>query len=182
MKSACIFLGMLPVACGLSMPAFGSPAIAVSPASITASSGNCAGYPANQTVSITNSGSGTLATPTPSATYGNGATSWLNMWVTGSSAPYTLNLQFQGLCGLSAGTYTATVSVANSGASNTPVSLPVTLTIGTPTISLSPISLSFSGTAGGSNPAAQNITVSNSGSSSLASPATTINYSQGSGC
>ncbi len=182
-KSTRIFLHLLPVVLALSVPTLGAQTIAVSPTSIAANSGNCTNYPANQTVTISNSGDGTLATPTiGTVTYSSGATGWLNLWITGSSAPYTLTVEFQGLCGLASGTYTATIPISSSGASNSPVSIPVTLTIGSsPTISLSPTSLSFNATAGGSNPAAQSITVSNTGGGTLASPTTTIGYGSGSG-
>ncbi len=185
-KSRRVFLHLFPVVLALSMPALGAQTIAVSPTSIAANSGNCANYPANQTVTISNSGSGTLATPTiGTVTYGSGATGWLNLWITGSSAPYTLTVEFQGLCGLSNGTYTATIPISSSGASNSPVSIPVTLTIGSgssPTISLSPTSLTANSGNCTNYPANQTVTISNSGSGALATPTIgTVTYNQGSG-
>ena len=167
----------------LTVASSGSPTISLSPTSLSGNISSTCGSIPNSTVTISNSGGGTLATPTFTTTYGSGASGWLNPSVSGSSAPYTLTVAWQNLC-LSDGTYTATIAIASSGAANTPVDLPVTLTVGSsssPTISLSPSSLSFSATVGGSNPAAQDVTVSNSGSGTLASPTTSITYGSGSG-
>jgi hypothetical protein len=101
----------------------------------------------------------------------------------GSSAPYTLVTQ-PATGSLAAGTYNATVSVASSGATNTPQTYTVAFTVNpvsSPTISLSPTSLSFSATVGGGNPSSQNVTVSNSGGGTLAVPTTSITYHSGSG-
>jgi hypothetical protein len=59
--------------------------------------------------------------------YGSGS-GWLTATVTGSAAPYTVTVQ-PSLSGLAAGSYTATVSVASAGASNTPRTASVTLTV-----------------------------------------------------
>jgi uncharacterized membrane protein len=162
----------------------GSPTISLSPSGLTANmSGTCSGNPATQDVTISNAGGGTLSTPTFQTSYSQGS-GWLNPSITGSSAPYTMQVEFQNTCGLALGTYKATIAVSSSGATNSPVNLPVTLQVGSsssPTISLSPNSLSFSGTVGGSNPAAQDVTVSNSGGGTLASPTTSITYGSGSG-
>jgi hypothetical protein len=164
--------------------AFGSPTISLSPTSITANTaGNCAGNPAAQNVTVSNSGNGTLAKPTFQTSYSEGS-GWLNPVVSGSSAPYTLQVNFQNTCSLANGTYNATIQISSSGASNSPVNLPVTLTVGpvsSPAISLSPTSLTFNGEVGGSNPSAQDVSVSNSGGGTLASPTTSITYGTGSG-
>ncbi len=168
----------------LTVAASGSPAISLSPSGVNANmSGACSGNPATQDVTISNAGGGTLATPAFQTSYSQGS-GWLNPSISGSSAPYTLQVVFQNTCGLALGTYNATIQISSSGATNSPVNLPVTLQVGSessPTISLSPNSLSFSGTVGGSNPASQNVTVSNSGGGTLASPTTSITYGSGSG-
>ena len=157
-----------------------TPTISLSPTSLTFSATAGGSNPSSQNVTVSNSGGGTLATPTTQINYGSGS-GWLSVQVQGSSAPFTLANQ-PSISGLAAGTYTATVSVASSGATNTPQTYSVTLTVAAvPTISLSPTSLTFSATAGGSNPASQNLTVSNSGGGTLATPTTQINYGSGSG-
>jgi hypothetical protein len=103
-----------------------TPAIHLSTAALTFSSG-VGGAPAPQQVTITNSGAGTLATPTATVSYGSG-TGWLSASVTGASAPYTVTVA-PSVGGLVQGTYTATVSTASAGASNTPQAVAVTLTL-----------------------------------------------------
>ena len=163
-------------------PTSGSPTISLSPTSLSFSATAGGGNPSAQNVTVSNSGGGTLASPTTSTTYHSGS-GWLTVNCSGSSAPYTCSNQ-PATGSLAAGTYTATVNVSSSGASNSPQSYTVSFTVNpasSPAISLSPTSLSFSATQGGGNPSAQNVTVSNSGGGTLASPTTQINYSQGSG-
>ncbi len=160
----------------------GSPTISLSPTSLSFSATAGGGNPSAQNVTVSNSGGGTLAVPTTSITYGSGS-GWLTVTESGSSAPYTLVTQ-PATGSLAAGTYNATVSVASSGATNTPQTYTVAFTVNaaqSPTISLSPTSLSFSATVGGGNPSAQNVTVSNSGGGTLAVPTTSITYGSGSG-
>jgi hypothetical protein len=158
-----------------------SPAIALSPTSLNFSATVGGGNPSAQNVTVSNSGGGTLASPTTSINYSQGS-GWLSVNCTGSSAPYTCATQ-PATGSLAAGTYNATVSVASSGATNTPQTYTVAFTVNAapPAISLSPTSLSFSATQGGGNPSAQNVTVSNSGGGTLAVPTTSITYHSGSG-
>jgi hypothetical protein len=159
----------------------GSPTIALSPTSLNFSATVGGGNPSAQNVTVSNSGGGTLASPTTSINYSQGS-GWLSVNCTGSSAPYTCATQ-PATGSLAAGTYNATVSVASSGATNTPQTYTVAFTVNAapPAISLSPTSLSFSATQGGGNPSAQNVTVSNSGGGTLAVPTTSITYHSGSG-
>ncbi len=160
----------------------GSPTISLSPTSLSFSATAGGGNPASKNVTVSNSGGGTLAVPTTSISYSQGS-GWLTVTESGSSAPYTLVTQ-PATGSLAAGTYNATVSVASSGATNTPQTYTVAFTVNpvsSPTISLSPTSLSFSATVGGGNPSAQNVTVSNSGGGTLAVPTTSITYGSGSG-
>jgi hypothetical protein len=163
--------------------ASGSPTISLFPTSLSFSATAGGANPASQNVGESNSGSGTLASPTTSITYHSGS-GWLSVTASGSSGgPYTLLTQ-PTTGSLAAGTYTATVNVSSSGASNSPQSYPVTFTVNpvsSPAISLSPTSLTFNATVGGSNPSSQNVTVSNSGGGTLASPTTSTTYHSGSG-
>ncbi len=159
-----------------------SPTIALSPTSLSFSAMEEGSNPSAQNVTVSNSGGGTLASPTTQITYSQGS-GWLSVNCTGSSAPYTCSTQ-PTTGSLAAGTYNATVQVSSSGATNSPQSYTVAFTVNpesSPAISLSPTSLSFSATVGGSNPASQNVTVSNSGGGTLASPTTSITYNSGSG-
>jgi hypothetical protein len=104
-----------------------SPTISLSPTNLNFSANVGGGNPASQNVTVSNSGGGTLATPTTSTTYNSGS-GWLSVQVQGSSAPYTLVTQ-PTTGSLAAGTYTATVNVSSSGASNSPQSYSVTFTV-----------------------------------------------------
>ena len=118
--------------------------------------------PADQTLTITNTGGSTLAwTATKTAT-------WLTLSTSSGTAPSTVTLATS-LAGLTPGTYTGSISIASTAAANTPQTVNVTLVVSAPpTIGLSPTSLTFSGVAGGAAPAAKTISVSNTGGSSLA--------------
>ena len=71
---------------------------------------------------------------------------------------------------LSMGTYTGTIAITDSKASNSPQAVNVTLTIAEqrpPEIWVSPSSLTFSAQEGGANPSSQEIRIKNSGEQSL---------------
>ncbi len=72
----------------------------------------------NQTIAITNTGTGSLTwTVTDNA-------NWLTATQSGNSVVTSVNI-----AGLAAGSYSGVISVAASGATNTPRTVPVTLTI-----------------------------------------------------
>ena len=138
-----------------SPPAPVPPAIGASPTSLSFTAQQGSGNPAVQTLSISNTGGGTLSwsasdnaawlTVSPASGTGNGS-------VAVSAALGTL----------AAGSYSATVTLSATGA--TPVTVPVAFTVtAAPTISLSPISLSYAATQGAANPSNQTVTVTNSG-------------------
>ena len=143
-----------------------TPVIGRNPASMSFSAIQGGANPSSQTVTITNSGSGTLGWSA------NSSAAWLT--INGGTAASGTNAgSFSvgvNISGLSVGSYSGNMVIAASGASNTPQSIPVTLSITaapTPTIGLSATSLSFNGVQGGSNPSAQALTISNSGAGTL---------------
>lgn len=94
------------------------PTISMSPSSLgfTATAGGS--NPASKTILISNSGSGTLSwNVTDNA-------NWLTATQSGSSVVAAINA-----AGLAAGTYNAAITVTASGATNTPQTVPVTLTV-----------------------------------------------------
>ena len=143
-----------------SPPATAPPAIGASPTSLSFTAQQGGSNPAAQTVSISNTGGGTLSwsatdnaawlTVSPSAGTGNGA-------VTLSATTGTLT----------AGSYSGTVTLSATGA--TPVTVPVsfTVTAAPASIAVSPASLSFTATQGAANPANQSLTITNTGGGSL---------------
>jgi len=135
-----------------------NPAIGASPTSLSFAATQGGANPATQTVSISNTGGGTLSwsasdnaawlTLSPASGTGNGA-------VTLTATTGTL----------AAGSYSGAVTMSATGAS--PVTVPVTFTVATasvpPAIGASPTSLSFTATQGGANPATQTVSISNTG-------------------
>src|SRR3990170_3984454 len=132
------------------------PSISLTPASLSASAAQGSNA-SSQSFQVRNSGGGTL-----SYTISDSAT-WLSLTPTsgtstGEQDTITVNYATSGL---SAGTYSATITVTASGATNSPQTIPVSLTISAlPSISVSPASLSASAAQGG-NASSQSFQVGN---------------------
>ncbi|HZS62693.1 MAG TPA: choice-of-anchor D domain-containing protein [Gemmatimonadaceae bacterium] len=141
--------------------------------------------PSTQTVTITNTGGGTIGGIAPGTiTYSAGATGWLAASVTSATTPATMTLTVLSTA-LSIGTYSATVPVTSTTTGVTPLNITVTYSVTAapppPTISLSANSVNFNATSGGSVPASQQITVTNSGSGTLNGLTAPVSYTSGSG-
>jgi Concanavalin A-like lectin/glucanases superfamily/Viral BACON domain len=81
-----------------------------------------AANPAAKTASITNTGGGTL-------TYtASDDAAWLSETPTNGTAPQTLSISAD-LSGLAAGTYSGTITITAAGATGSPKTIPVTLTV-----------------------------------------------------
>lgn len=98
------------------------PTIGVSPSSFTFTATEGGSNPASQTLSISNTGGGTLNWD---ATSNAG---WLGVSPASGTAPSTTTVSAN-ISGLTAGTYNGSITVNSAGATNTPVSVPVTLTV-----------------------------------------------------
>ena len=134
-----------------------TPTIGVSPASLSFNYQSGGTVPASQSFAVSSSGSALSYTVSTSAT-------WLSATPASGTTPGNVSVSVTPGT-LSAGTYTGSVTITSSGASNSPKSVPVTLTITsatTPTLTVSPLSLSFTYQTGGSTPAAQPVTLSSS--------------------
>ncbi len=153
--------------------------MAVSASAITLSPANLNfGYtlggsaPPAQTIQLT---AGTLAwTATASTSDGN---TWLSVSPTSGTAPSSLSVSVSP-AGLAAGTYTGTIQITASGASNSPLSVTVTLTVagGQPALAVTPGSLGFSYNYGDAVPVAQTVSIANSGGGSLSWTASDTDY------
>jgi len=87
------------------------------------------GNPSAQTVNITNSGTGTLSgLSVGTITYGTGASGWLSATISGGSAPASISLNAT-IGSLAQGSYSATVPITASGATNSPAGLKVTFIV-----------------------------------------------------
>ena len=138
-----------------------TPAVGLTPTSLafTASVGGV--NPAAQTISIANTGAGTL---TWSA---SDNASWLTVSPASGSGAGTVTANVN-TAGLVAGTFNATITVAATGATTKSVPVTLTVTQSTPTsgFSVSPSTLAYTGTVGGPNQAL-GVTVTNTGTSTL---------------
>jgi subtilase family protein/BACON domain-containing protein len=98
------------------------PTIGVSPSSLSFSATAGGANPTSQSLSITNTGGGTLSW-TASANQ-----TWLTVSPTSGTAPSTATVSVD-ISGLGAGTFNGAITISATGATNTPVSVPVTLTV-----------------------------------------------------
>jgi hypothetical protein len=160
-----------PVTCA------GPPVLAVSPASLSFSGTQGGAAPLAKTISVANTGGGTLSwTASESA-------SWLSVTPGSGTNAGTVTVT-PSLTGLAAGTYTTDLTITGASSTKT-VSVTLVVDPPPPVISVAPASLSFAGTAGGSDPAAKSFDVSNSGGGTLnwtvSESASWITVSPGSG-
>ena len=101
------------------------PALAVAPASLAFSAAEGGPAPAPRTLDVTNGGGGSL-----SFTASDDA-GWLSLSPAGGTAPQSIGVTANPT-GLAAGTYTATVTLTAAGATGSPQTVPVTLTVRPP--------------------------------------------------
>lgn len=110
--------------------------------------------PASQSINITATQTATIST---SVTNGP----WLTVTNSGASTPATLTVGVNA-SSLASGNYLATISITSTGASNSPLIVPISLVVSNkPTFAASPASLTFTA-QGGANPASQSVNVSGS--------------------
>src|SRR5262245_40881956 len=127
-----------------------NPTIGASPASLSFTAQQGDSNPLAQTVTISNTGGGTLSW-SASAT-----ATWLSVSPASGTGTGTLTVTV-GTAALTAGTYSGVITITATSASS--MTVPVTYTVMTapvpPAIGASPASFSFTATQGGSNPASQ---------------------------
>lgn len=123
---------------------------------------------ASQVVSLNSTSSTSQLSYTVAFSTASGG-NWLSVNQLAGSTPNS-SLQITAIPGvnLSAGTYTGSVTVTATGAggtavANSPVTIPVSLTVASGALSLNPTSLSFTQAAGGAAPTAQTIQVTSNG-------------------
>ncbi len=125
----------------------------VTPSSLTFSSvGSTA--PAAQSLNVTAGGAQTTWAATSNV-------SWLTVSTSTTMTPGQLTVAANP-AGLSSGSYSGTVTISAPGASNSPLTIPVTLSVETAALSTTPSSLAFFA-ASGTNPAAQTLQIRNLG-------------------
>lgn len=125
--------------------------------------------PATQTVNIGSTIAGLSFTAVPGA-------SWLGVAPGSGTTPQTLTLSIV-TTGLTAQTYNTNLTITSAGAGNSPLTVPVKLTVSAePTLTALPNSLSYSYTSGAAAPAGQSVAVSTSnGAAAVFSVSATTN-------
>ena len=116
--------------------------------------------PPSQSIQVSNSGAGTL-----SWTASDNA-SWLSLSPASGTNAGTITASVN-IAGLAEGTYTATIVVSATGATNSPQSVSVTLVIAGPNLGVSPSALVFNGFQGQPNPAPDTLMISNLGGGTI---------------
>lgn len=139
-----------------------NPAIGASPTSLSFTAQQGSSTPTVQTLSISNTGGGTLSwTASDSA-------QWLTLSTTGGTGNSIITLTAT-TGTLTAGTYSGAITLTATGASS--VTVPVIFTITAapvpPAIGASPTSFTFTATQGSTNPGSQTLSISNTGSGTL---------------
>jgi len=155
-----------PQTCSVTLQVNAVPRISLSPGPVSWTAPEGGPDPANQIVTIQNTGGGTL---TWSA---SDDASWLTSSPSsgslsaGASKDVTLSVTVSGLV---AGPYSGTWTVTSSDAPNSPQSLAISLTVSkSPVIGIAPSSLTFDAPQGGANPSPATLTLSNDGGGTLA--------------
>ncbi|MGH7391481.1 MAG: BACON domain-containing protein [Candidatus Rokuibacteriota bacterium] len=135
------------------------PALRVSPTNLSFSGES----PPAQTVDVTNTGGGTLDW---TATVDQ---PWLAVNPSAGTAPSAVSVAIS-TAGLAPGNYNGLLTLSAPGASNSPRTVSVALTVPVPVppeLATSPSSISFSAVAGGTNPPARTLDITNSGGGTL---------------
>jgi len=151
------------------------PAVTLTPTGLTFASTNVGSTTAAQTVTVKNTGTGTLTLTSETIT-GTNASSFLKSATTcGSSlaagASCTVSVEFKPVA---AGALTGSLSVADN-ASGSPQAATLNGTgVGVPAVTLTPTGLTFASTTVGSTTAAQAVTVKNTGTGTLTLTSETI--------
>lgn len=148
------------VAVTLTVTATSLPTLSTTPASLSFTYQIGGSTPVAQPVSVASSSSASSFTAATSAT-------WLAVTPTSGSTGSSVSVSVNP-SGLAAGTYSGNVTITSSGASNSPKSIPVTLTAtaapsGNPSFAITPGSLSFTYAAGSTTSGSQNLSVTSTG-------------------
>lgn len=138
-----------------------TPTIGLSATALSFSATRGGANPTNKTVSVSNSGGGTLNwTATENA-------NWLSLSPGSGTGTGTITLSVN-TTGMAPGTYSAPITVTATGATNTPQTIAISLTVtAPPTIGFTPTAMTFTATQGGANPGSQTLSISNTGGGTL---------------
>lgn len=142
-----------------------TPALVVTPASLAYTyNPSQSSLPAAQNISVSGGTSSLTFTATGAVATPSGG-GWLSVSPNSGVAPLAVKVTVNPT-GLPIGSYSGTVTITAAGASNSPRTVPVTLTVKAPAVSLtvSPAAMTFNYQVGAALPAAQTFSLSTSGS------------------
>ncbi len=133
--------------------------LTVSPTALSFAANAGGPNPASRTLTLGTTGSALAVTTSDNA-------SWLTVSPASTTTPATLTAAVN-VAGLAAGSYSAVITLTAAGAGNSPVVVPVSLTLSAPPptagLTVSPGSLSFSAPQGGPAPPPQVLAIGSSG-------------------
>lgn len=143
-----------------SFPNVTPPGLALNKSSLTFEALPGGSNPPSQTVAVSNAGAGTLN------------------WVVTENAPWLTVSPLSGtnagtltasvnISGLAQGTYSTSITVTATGATNSPQSIAVTLVISSPSLGVTPSAIVFNGFQGQPNPGPVQMSISNLGGGSV---------------
>lgn len=154
--------------------------LTASPASLTFLQAQGGNTPPAQTIAIASNGPSLIYSATANSAIG----SWLTVSPSAAATPGAITVAVNG-AGLAPGTYMGVVTVTSTGAANSPLNLPVTLTIGAQqTIAAAPSTVAFTYQLGAAAPSAQTVALSSTGTAVAfvaSSSATWLNATPASG-
>ena len=147
--------------------------LTATPTSLSFSQGANGTAPATQTINVGSTNGTALAYSATASTSSGG--NWLTIngstAVVQGSAPGMFTVSANG-AQLAPGTYNGSVVITAVGATNSTVTIPVTLTITAQTLAVTPATLTFNGTVQGAAPATQSINVTSTSGSAVTFTAT----------
>jgi hypothetical protein len=135
-------------------------AIAAAPTSLTFTQTSGGTAPAPKTIALTSTAAAGYQVTTSTASGG----SWLNVSPTGGSSPGTLTVSVNA-ANLAAGTYTGSIGVASADVNNSPLNIPVTLTVTAPALTVTPLTVSLLAAPGSTQTQTTTLSVSAGGAS-----------------
>ena len=141
----------------LTITGTGTAALNAAPAQLAFTSTAPDTVPPAQTINVTTS------SPAP-YTVSTGSTSWLNAVPSGVSTPGTV-IVFVSPSGLTSGSYTGNITITSQGASNSPLTVPVTFTVtgGSAPFAVAPTQLAFNYQLNDPAPAPQSLNITGTG-------------------
>jgi len=133
--------------------------LGASPTALTFTQSSGGAAPASQTINLTGSaGSGNYTATT--STVNGGA--WLTVTPSGGTLPGAINVSVNG-ANLAAGTYNGSIGIASGDVNNSPITIPVSLTVTAAGLTLTPTSINLTALPGATTAVSQQLAIAAGG-------------------